>query len=241
MAMRPTLILKSLLAFALVLLAGTSASVVAAEFTHVKAVYSLKRDGQAIGRVVEIFERSGKRYRIVSEAEAQGVAALFVKGPLRMVSEGEIDSNGLKPHKFERLRNNKTVRATFDWPAAQLSIADNGSNSSVPLAAGTQDRLSAMYQFMFMPPKRSRIDMPMTNGKTPAAYTFNSAGREKISSVAGSFDTLRMKRERSGDTAGDDDSVELWLATRRKFLPVRVKIREDGALYEQDLVTLETR
>lgn len=239
MAMRPSYTLKSLLALGLLVLAGGSAA--ATGFNHVTATYSLKRDGQSIGRVVERFERSGQTYRIVSEAKAEGIAALFVKGPLRMTSEGEIESSGLKPLKFERLRNGKSVAAAFDWPAAQLSLSDNGSKSVESLVPGTQDRLSAMYQFAFAKSPRSGVAMAMTNGKKTAEYSFSSTGREKIATAAGTFETLHMRREASGATANDDDSVELWLATRRKFLPVRVKIREDGALYEQDLIKLETR
>lgn len=240
--MRPSRILKLLVCVGLVWLAVLAGPLAAAEFKRITAVYSLKRDGQAIGRVSETFERTGTRYRINSEAKAEGIAALFVKGPLRMISEGEVEPNGLKPLKFERTRNNKTVTATFDWAAAQLTIADNGSNSTESLIPGTQDRLSAMYQFMFAQPKpkRKRIEMPMTNGKKPAAYIFRTKGRQRIDSAAGSFETVRVTRERSSEAVDSDDSVELWLATKRNFLPVRLKIREDGALYEQDLIKLET-
>lgn len=240
MAMRPSPTLKLLASFGAVWLAIVAAPLAAAEFSSITAVYSLKRDGQPIGRVTETFARTGKQYRISSEAKAEGLAALFVKGPLRMTSEGEIEQKGLKPLKFERTRNGKSITATFDWPAAQLAIADNGSNSTEALLPGTQDRLSAMYQFMFAQPKRKRIEMPMTNGKKPAAYVFRNTGRAKIDSAAGAFETVRMIRERSGEAADDDDRVELWLASKRKFLPVRLKIREDGALYEQDLIKLET-
>lgn len=237
--MRPSPTLKLLASVGVLCLATLAAPLAAAEFSKITAVYSLKRDGQPVGRVTETYERTGKRYRISSEAKAEGLAALFVKGPLRMVSEGEIEQNGLKPLKFERTRNDKSLAATFDWRAAQLAIADNGSTSTEALLPGTQDRLSAMYQFMFIKPKAKRIEMPMTNGKKPAAYIFRNSGRERIDSAEGAFDTVRMTRERSGEV-DDDDRVELWLASKRKFLPVRLKIREDGALYEQDLIKLET-
>lgn len=240
MAMCPSYILKLLVSLCAVWLVIGAAPLSAAEFMSITAVYSLKRDGQPIGHVTETYRRSGKRYRINSEAKAEGVAALFVKGPLRMSSEGEIERNGLKPLKFERTRNDKTVTVTFDWPAAKLAISDNGSSSTEALVPGTQDRLSAMYQFMFAQPKAKRIEMPMTGGKKPAAYIFRNTGRERIDSGAGTFDTVRMTRERSGEAANDDDRVEVWLASKRKFLPVRLKIREDGALYEQDLIKLET-
>lgn len=241
--MRPPSVLNFLMLLMLALLTPGTASAVAAQFSYVHAVYSLKRNGQAVGHVDEIFQRNGTHYRIVSKANAEGIAALLVKGPLRMVSEGRIDANGLRPSRFERQRNNKTVSASFDWNKEQLTSTDNGTTSIEPLAAKTQDRLSAMYQFMFAQLKRDHLNMPMTNGKKAAEYVFRRGERGKITTPAGIFETLKTTRESkdSGSESGTENSVELWLATKLKYLPVRLKIREDGALYEQDLVKLETR
>lgn len=205
-----------------------------------KLEYSLKRDGQTIGRVNDTFQRDGLRYRIESEAKAEGLAAWFVKGPLRMTSEGEIGPGGLKPAKFERLRNGKTSSAAFDWNAARVKTAENGSDTEEPLAPGTQDRLSAIYQFMFAPPKGAIIQMPMTNGKKPVEYVFERGKRERITTAAGSFNTIKLTRKRL-NASGGDDGVELWLAPARNHLPVRIKVREDGALYEQDLLKADLR
>lgn len=241
MAMRPFFTVNVLLALYLGLALPRPAA--AAEPNSIHAIYTLKRDGQPIGRVEETFQRNGARYRLTSEAKAESIAALFVKGPLRMISEGEIDANGLKPAKFERQRNNKTIIALFDWDAAKLTSTDNGAASTDALPAKTQDRLSAMYQFMFTQPRRTPIDMPMTNGKKPVKYVFGRGERSKLSTPAGSFDTLKTTRQSvAGDAeSATDNSVEVWLAVKRKYLPVRLKIREDGALYEQDLVKLEIR
>lgn len=202
--------------------------------------YSLKRDGRTIGRVSDKFYRDGSRYRIESEARAEGLAALFVKGPLRMTSEGEIGPSGLKPVKFERLRNGKTTRATFDWNTARIKTAENGANTEEPLAPGTQDRLSAIYQFMFAPPKRAAIQIPMTSGKKPVEYVFERGKRGRITTAAGSFDTVKLTRKRV-TASEEDEGVELWLAPSRNYLPVRIKLREDGALYEQDLLGASLR
>lgn len=221
-----------------ILLSGTLAA--APPPKSFKLEYSLKRDGQTIGRVSDVFIRNGSRYRIESEAQAAGLAALFVKGPLRMTSEGEIGPSGLRPAKFERVRNGKTSSAIFDWNAARVTTAENGSAGEEPLAPGTQDRLSAIYQFMFAPPRGATIQMPMTSGKKPVDYMFERGKRERITTAAGSFNTVKLTRKRL-NAGGDDEGVELWLVPSRNHLPVRIKLREDGALYEQDLLKADLR
>lgn len=238
MAMRTPALLTLCAAFLTVLFG--SAAAIAAPPKSFKVEYSLKRNGQTLGRVTDTFTREGTRYRIESEAKAEGLTALLVKGPLRMTSEGEISAGGLKPQKFERVRNGKTSSATFDWSAARVTITENGSNTDEPLAAGTQDRLSAIYQFMFAPPKRAVTPMPMTSGKKPVDYVFERGKRERLTTPAGSFNTLKLTRQRA-TADSDDDGVELWLAPTRNHLPVRIKLREDGALYEQDLLKAELR
>lgn len=236
--MRTPALLTLCAAFLTVLLG--SAAAIAAPPKSFKVEYSLNRNGQTLGRVTDTFTREGTRYRIESEAKAEGLAALLVKGPLRMTSEGEINAGGLKPQKFERVRNGKTLSATFDWSAARVTITENGSNIDEPLAAGTQDRLSAIYQFMFVPPKGASIPVPMTNGKKPVDYVFERGKRERITTPAGNFNTVKLTRKRvnADDT---QDGVELWLASTRNHLPVRIKLREDGALYEQELLKADLR
>lgn len=238
MAMRTSRFLTLCTLGVCTLFSGTLAA--AAPPKSFKLEYSLKRDGQTIGRVNDTFQRDGSRYRIESEAKAEGLAALFVKGPLRMTSEGEIGPSGLKPLKFERLRNGKSVSATFDWNAARVLTSENASGAEEPLVPGTQDRLSAIYQFMFAPPKGTAIQMPMTNGKKPVDYVFERGKRERISTAAGSFNTIKLTRKRL-NASSEDDGVELWLAPSRNHLPVRIKLREDGALYEQDLLKADLR
>ena len=235
--MRTSNILKLCLALAVVL---ASASAFAAPPQSFRLEYSLKRDGQTIGRVTDTLVRDGARYRIESEAKAEGLAALFVKGPLRMSSEGEIGAGGLKPAKFERLRNGKTSSALFEWNNARVTTSDNGTSADEPLAPGTQDRLSAIYQFMFVPPKGASIPVPMTNGKKPVDYVFERGKRERITTPAGNFNTVKLTRKRV-NADETDDGVELWLASTRNHLPVRIKLREDGALYEQELLKADLR
>ena len=58
-------------------------------------------------------------------------------------------------------------------------------------------------------------------------------GRDRLQTPAGEFDTLRLVRRTRGELA------EIWLATERSYLPVRVRVTEnDGTRYDQVLVKI---
>jgi hypothetical protein len=114
-----------------------------------------------------------------------------------------------------------------------------GRRETAPLEAGTQDRLSAMYQFMFLPAAPSTgFAFPMTNGKKIEHYRYQASGSEQIETPIGKFETLRLVKEREAD----DNGVEVWLARDRNLFSVRLVIVEkDGTRYEQTIMRLEMR
>src|SRR5688572_22567530 len=125
------------------------ASACAAAPKWVKATYAGTMNGMAIGVITEVFEADGPAYRIVSETRPIGLATLLQRQPLRFASHGQVTREGLKPVHFEARRTASDapqITADFDWTLGQLTLRQTGRTESHPLAAGTQDRLSIMYQ-----------------------------------------------------------------------------------------------
>src|SRR4029077_12485032 len=104
-----------------------------------------------------------------SATKPVGLATFLQRQPLRFVSHGQVTREGLKPDHFEARRSPSEapqVTAEFDWSHPQLTLRHSGKVESFTLAPGTQDRLSVMYQFMFISPGRLRVlEFPMTNGR----------------------------------------------------------------------------
>jgi hypothetical protein len=108
------------------------------------------------------------------------------------------------------------------------------------LPAGTQDRLSLLYHFMFMPFDKLKLaTFPMTNGKKIQLYRYQVTGREQLETRIGKMDTVHLVKQRE---AGDSNQIEVWLARERDFMPVRVLIVErDGTKFDQVITRLETK
>src|SRR5262245_8009291 len=128
----------------------------------VSATYNLYVNGAHVAVMNETYDTKDSSYRIVSESVPLGALALFQK-PARVVSSGQLTPEGLRPERFEgRAIGRGEVHAQFDWPGEKLSFGRDGKTETVALPAGTQDRLSIMYQFMFQPlDGRDKLEVAM--------------------------------------------------------------------------------
>ncbi len=231
-----------LLALVIALHAAGFSCFAATQPASVKASYNLFRDGLHIATVEESFERKGGKYQIVSASDPAGALKRLFRTQIRIQSSGTVTPSGLRPELFDygRLDDaSKNVNAEFDWNAEQLRMAYDGRNDTVPLPPGTQDRLSLMYQFMYLPLARMKlVTFPMTNGKKIESYRYQVAGTEPIDTPIGKMKALHLVKQRE---AGDN-TVEVWLAPERNYLPVRLLIVEnDGVKFEQLITRLEVK
>lgn len=198
------------------------------------ATYSILKNGQHVGDMTETFSRTGTTYRIESETKAVGIYALFSKGNIKMVSQGEITKDGLKPLHFEHHRGSdpgRLIVADFDWAAGKLHVKYDGKSESLPLPPGTQDRLSQMYQFMFLNHPALELNFSMTNGRGVESYRYKLLGEEQLPTPLGGMKTLRYSRV---DTSGPN-GVDIWLALPHGFLPARMNLQEKDGKLEQIL------
>jgi hypothetical protein len=208
----------------------------------VRASYGVSMNGMAIGTVSEHFEADGATYRIVSETRPVGLAAFVQRQPLKFVSHGQVTREGLRPTHFEGRRtaaDPPQVSAEFDWPNAQLVLKHNGKVESLPVSAGTQDRLSIMYHFMFMPIEKMRqVEFAMTNGRKLDRYRYRVTPDVELETAIGRVKTLHLVKLREpGDT-----TTEVWLSTQHQLLTVKMIIVErDGMRFDQVIQSLELR
>jgi hypothetical protein len=208
----------------------------------VKATYNAYLNGMSIGVLTEQLESDGASYRIVSDTKPIGLAAFIQRNPLRFASSGRVTAQGLKPDHFEGRRSAgeaPQVSADFDWGNAQVVLKYKGKTESLPLPAGTQDRLSIMYQFMYMRLDHPRqIEFAMTNGRKLDQYRYRVTPDVEIDTALGRLRTLHLVKQRDpGDT-----QTEVWLSVQHRHFPVRMLIVErDGMRIEQNIHALEIR
>ena len=183
---------------------------------RVEIVYELTRNGSAVAEVTDRLEHDGRSYRLSETWKGKGVFGL--RGEAAGSSQGAIVADGLRPQKFEDKRPGKDPRlAEFD-PAAKTPTLQR------------QDRLSFIWNFAFAPPKGA-VSVSVNDGKQTTTYTYQSAGREKVTTPAGEFDALKLVKRRDKP---EDKVTEIWFAADRNFVPVRLLyIDKDGTRVDQ--------
>lgn len=217
-----------------------------AVFNYVETYFAVVTDkelasgGGSVGEAAVVYEQLPEttQYKIKSTVHAKGLASLFVPDLLQ-ISQGNITEKGLQPtyylYQFGD-KKNKTYQADFDWAAGQLHLHNVKADKSVPLAEGTQDLLSFMYQFMFVQPLQT-MQLSVTNGKKIGIYTYAFEGEETLNSQMGVLNTVHLSRASSEN----EKKTELWLALDYQYVPVKIRETDkDGKVYELLVTHLKT-
>lgn len=229
-----TCCLMAILAFAGFATAGESPP------ANIHASYKVYKAGIWIGTVEEHFTRERDHYKIVSTTDTVGPLRLFLRDQLTMVSEGVVGTSGLKPvsYRFSRKKDqDKNIASVFAWDKAELRSQHDNEDEVFALPVGTQDRISAMYQFMFKPPLADEVKIWMTQGKKAELYHYKKVGEPVLSVIDEDIPTLYFARE----AKAGEPRAHLWLAKDKYYLPVKIRFEDGkGGAFEQVLVALQS-
>jgi len=200
--------------------------------SHVAIDYQIVRKGGVAGLEHHSYTvNEAGAYTLTSLAEAKGLLALALSDLVQR-SEGQVTKQGLKPttYLYQYGKNvDKAQKATFDWQGKTLNMAVGSRKQTVELQEGTQDMMSFMYQFMFVPPLQ-QMQLTVTNGKGLKVYNYDFEGEETLTTQIGPMRTLRIGKHNSDS----DEKTELWLAADYHYLPVKIsKTEKDGTVTER--------
>jgi hypothetical protein len=184
----------------------------------------------SVGKVKQTFHLEDEnRYTLHSVAEATGLISLFYSGKYEELSEGLVTARGLQPHNYRLKRGSgKSQAASFNWGAHTVSLEAGTRRTVVEVSDGTQDMLSFMYQFMFVPPLNEML-ISMANGKKLKVYAYAFEGEDQVETQLGKLRAWHIAKS----SADNDDKLEFWLAPDYRYLPVKIRQTErDGTVTE---------
>ncbi|MBI5438336.1 MAG: DUF3108 domain-containing protein [Nitrosomonadales bacterium] len=200
----------------------------AAPPNSVQASYDVYKGGIKVGQIEETYMRDNNRYTLSSTTTPVGLLAMFKPEKIFVGSSGLVGKQGLQPLRFNHRRERDASRensAEFDWNAKQLTLIHQSQRTVSNLPDGTQDRLSAMYQFMFLSLQSAKtLEFPMTNGDKLDSYRYAITRDQKLKIPAGEFNTLYLDSQ----TKTGENRTEIWLATQRNNLPCKMIITDAG-------------
>lgn len=202
--------------------------------------YDVLKGSLKVATISETYTRTQNRYRIESVSKAIGLLALIKPETIRVTSQGTLTSSGLRPETFSNQRQldaERNTRADFDWATEHITLTDRNGTRTLPLPAGTQDRLSAMYQFMFLTLKNAdTLDFHMTNGSKVDIYNYRVAPGQEVTVPLGKFKALYV----ASVPEPGESRTEIWLAKEHANFPYKMVITDpDGGKLTQVLTRFD--
>jgi hypothetical protein len=197
--------------------------------------YEVKYSGRLSAEATAVAELShdGKRYSLLEQSKGRGVAAVLLPGVLRRSATGAVSAEGLKPSEFRDQRGSRPENlARFDWVRGILTHVHDGKTESqaMPDREVLNDRLSFLWTFAFRPAdavKAGReVRAVLSDGRGLSTFRYMVSGPETLQTPAGALRTVKLVKQRD---PGDERATEIWLATERDNVPVRILVVEqDG-------------
>ncbi len=204
--------------------------------SRIHATYDVLKAGMRIVTMSETFTRTHDRYEIESVSQAVGLLAMLKAETIRVTSSGTITAHGLRPAAFASTRKvdaDRNASAEFDWEKHQITLNDRAGRRTVPLPAGTQDRLSAMYQLMFLPLQDMQVlKFFMTNGSKVDDYSYAITHDQSVTVPLGTFKAIYLATPPEKNAS----RTEIWVAAEHANFPYKLVITEpDGGQFTQVL------
>jgi hypothetical protein len=141
-------------------------------------------------------------------------------------STGQLTPQGLAPTRFaDRRRGEEAVH--FDRERARLVFSNN--RESAELMEGAQDRLSVLLQLGALLAGRAgrgipgEIALQVAGTQDAEVWHFSVDGEEDLQLPGGSVRAQRLVRLPRKEF---DQKVELWLAPRQDYAPVRLRLTQ---------------
>jgi hypothetical protein len=165
------------------------------------------------------WRHDGKEYELQLEARSP------LLGSRRQRSVGRITGQGLEPlHFYDKSRSEQA--AHFDREGGRVTFSNNKPDA--PLAAGAQDRLSVVFQLAAQVaakpasyPPGTEIAIPTASVSDSETWIFGVEREEDLQLPGGTVHALKLQRLPRREY---DQKVELWLAPRMDYAPVRIRL-----------------
>jgi hypothetical protein len=187
---------------------------------------------------IEYAQQPSGQYDLHWVVKGRGLLKLLYP-TLEQQSRGEIGPHGLKPHFYRYAfgsKADKIYEANLDWESKLITLKTAKGEQRYELPGNTQDILSFMYQFMFVPPLQE-IQVALTNGRRLNTYQYEFEGEDAMVIADQTIQTVHIAHTR-GET---DEKIELWLASDYRYVPVKIRKQEkNGMVIEQIATRLTT-
>jgi len=201
--------------------------------TSTRLTYELTGNyrGEINGAAQVEWVRVGTHYQVHVDV---GLGALVSR---RMSSEGELVGDRLVPSRYDEVTKvlfREPRRVTILMGPEEIVLA---TGTRLARAPGVQDAASQFIQLTAMFTTRpdllqagSSVEMLLALRNRVGSWTYDVLGEEDIATPIGPLATYHLKPRRV-ISGGNELSAEIWFSPQLRYLPVRLRIRQDAETF----------
>ena len=179
--------------------------------------------------------RAGARYQVHLDFTIGAPFAPLITR--RMSSDGELTPEGLAPRRYDQdtkflFRDTQRLSVLLEPDAVVLANGERRER-----LAGVQDTASQFVQMSYLFATRpellrsgASVEIPLAFPRKVERWTYDVLEQETIHTSFGDLPTVHLKPRRELRAGGDLVS-EIWFAPQLRYLPVRIRIRQDAETF----------
>jgi len=204
--------------------------------TRLRYVLTGNYRGEINGQAQVEWVRQGERYQThVDISVGLPFAPLLTR---RMSSEGRLTPQGLQPERYDEdskvaFRDRRRFTMRFEPDAVQMPDGRRIENTLAQWPA-VQDTASQFVQMTWMFTTRPELLVPGGTVELALAlprnidrWVYDVLEPETLHTPFGAVETFHLRPRRVA-RAGSDLTAEVWFAPSYRYLPVRIRIRQDA-------------
>ena len=197
--------------------------------------------GDVNGEAQVEWVRAGTRYQVhLDIAAGPSFAPLFSR---RMSSDGDLTNEGLAPRRYDQdtqvvFRDPQRLSMLFEPDAVVLANGERRER-----LAGVQDTASQFVQLSYLFTTRpellrsgASVEIPLALPRRVERWTYDVLELDTVYTSFGELPAYHLKPRREV-RAGGDLVAEIWFAPQLRYLPVRIRIRQDAETFIDLLIS----
>ncbi|MBS0444548.1 MAG: DUF3108 domain-containing protein [Proteobacteria bacterium] len=197
--------------------------------------------GQVQGDAQVEWVRAGSRYQVHLDLTIGPSFAPLISR--RMTSDGELRAEGLVPQRYDQdtqvAFGGSPRHVAMHFDESGVTLANGERRATLP---GIQDMSSQFIQLSYWFATRpgllavgNHIDVPLGLPHRVDRWTYDVVDEDTVYTTFGPLAVLHLK-PRPGPFRAGDLVPEIWFAPELRYLPVRIRIRQDETANFIDLV-----
>lgn len=205
-----------------------------------EAIYTIRKAGMNLAKVVITLERNGTRYRYSKHTRTKGVLSLIRKDKISEISTGTLDTSLIRPQQYDyrHKRGSKLRESHFILDGKGSASGKHKSRVfDIPVPKNTLDRASVELALMRDAATTTEaLEYPVVDRGKLSTQRFEPRGKKTVKLPSGDMECRMYHVARSSKNR----STELCVAPELGFLPIQAIHNEKGTTVEMLLLKFES-